>query len=956
LNIDDCWWTARSAAGLVLLLCGQAAPIAAQTTGSILGQVVEQGTDRPLADVRITVAGTTLGASSGADGRFVIAAVPPGERAVRAELIGYRPVVVENLIVRSTVRTELRLELQAAPVQLEGLRIEAERIRLIEPEVSTTHEVIRARELAALPIDDVAEAVELTPGVSEGHFRGGRIGQEVYLIDGFETKNQFEASSQGAALELPPSALEEVEVITGGFGAQYGSALSGVVSYTTRRGSTEQWDARASAQTDEWAPDALWRGFTGLSLSAGGPLHFLGAGTTLYADVLAQARADADPRARGLACLAADEADEAVAALIREVQAQAPALYCPAQGDHLPHQRGDRLIGFARIDRPLSDNLALVVTLLHNRDQRELYTPEHRYNPQYQLGQRTGGSLASALLDWTRNEGGHAWHLSLRSSFTHLDRYLGVVDPWTFDGRARLGALGFGGFRFVGEDFVRSPIEAQLASASAVPGYVAPGSALGTPFGVAGNGIFFTEGTPDIANYARSNVFSAELAGEHLRTNGMILRGGGSAKLYRVESYERTLAHLSGSTPSYARFFPAVVSGFSEARFGALDDMTISLGLRVDAFRSGVSFRADRGDFLSPVIDPSWQVSLMPRVGLAMPIPGTGERSAVRFNFNYVSQPPDFRYFLDTAIGDSLRTDIRRQGNPQLSFERGVTYEASFSHVLRDDLGAGLTYFRKELRNLVTGSLRVGETGNPQYTTGDFGTVQGVELSLRAQLPWARVRAGYALSRAMGVASGAQNDSTADPGRAATEYPLAFDRRHSADVTLYLWQAAGNADAPWSLTIASSLQSGYPISRRAAAGVDGDGLETARLPWTSTVDARLARDFGAVPGCNGCAWRIVADGRNLLGRANIVALRRDTGGLGPTIAAVNAVRDDVPPPDAPIPAESPGYSALADLNGNGYIDAGEFRLARTAAALDRFDPSLFYGEARQVRLGVEVTF
>lgn len=941
---------------LPLLLTGLAMPGAAQTTGSILGQVVEQGTDRPLAGVSVTVVGTTLGTTTGEDGRFVIAAVPPGERAVRAELIGYRPVVVENLVVRSTVRTELRLELQTAPVELEGVRVQAERIRLIEPEISTTHEVIRARELIALPIDEIAEAVELTPGVSEGHFRGGRIGQEIYLIDGFETKNQFEASSQGAALELPPGALEEVEVITGGFGAQYGSALSGVVSYTTRRGSTDQWEGRAAAHTDEWAPGSLWRGFTGLSLSAGGPLAFLGAGTTLYADVLAQARAEADPRARGLACLEAGDVDESVATLIRQVESRAPGLHCPAASDHLPHQRGDKLIGFARLDRPLTSNLSLVVTLLHNRDQHELYTPEHRYNSTYQLGQRTRGSLATALLDWTRNVEGHAWHVSLRSSYTHIDRYLGVVDPWTFDGRARLGALGFGGFRFLGEDFVRSPIEAQLESAGSVPGYIAPGSAIGSPFGIAANGIFFTSGTPDIANYARSGVFSADLTGEHLRANGMILRSGASAKLYRVESYERTLAHLSGSTPNYARFFPAVVSGFSEARFGALDDMTISMGLRVDAFRSGVSFRADRGDFLSPVIDPSWEVSLMPRVGLSMPIPGTEGRSAVRFNFNYVSQPPDFRYFLDTAIGDSLRTDIRRQGNPQLSFERGVTYEAAASHMLSEDVGAGLTYFRKELRNLVTGSLRIGETGNPQYTTGDFGTVQGVELSLRAQLPWATVRGGYALSRAMGVTSGAQNDSTADPDRAAIEYPLAFDRRHSADVAFYLWQAAGMTDSPWSLTLVGSAQSGYPISRLAAGGVGADDLETARLPWSIVLDARLARDFGSLPGCGGCTWRIVADGRNLLGRANIVALRRDTGGLGPAIGAVNALLDDVAPPSMPIPAEAPGYSAAADLNDNGYIEADEFRFARTAAVLDRFDPSLFYGEARQLRLGVEVTF
>ena len=926
----------------------------AQTTGSILGRVVEAGTGRELAGVDVTVPGTTLGTTTGADGRFVIAAVPPGERTVRVERIGYRSVVVENVQVRSTARTEVVVEMQPAPVALEGVRAEAERVRLIEPDVSTTHEVIRGRELRALPIDEVAEAIELTPGVSEGHFRGGRVGQEVYLIDGFEAKNQFEASAQGAALELPPSALEEIEVITGGFGAQYGSALSGVVSYTTRRGSREAWDARAGVQSDAWAPDAMHYGFTGVSLSAGGPLSFLGAGTTLYVDALAQARGDADPRARGVTCLEAGSVDAPVAALIEEVQSVAPALYCPARSDQFPHQRGDKLIGFARLDRPLSPTTTLVLTFLHNRDQRELYAPEYRYNV-HQLGQRGRGSLATALLDWTRNVQGRAWHVSLRGSWSRIDRYLGVVDPWTFDDRARIGSFGLADFRFLGEAFARSPIEEQLASASPVPGYVRPGAATGTPFGVAANGIFFSGGTPDIASWARSDVVSADLTAEYLRSNGLVLRAGSSAKLYRVESYERTLAWLAGSTPGYARFFPRILSGFTEARIGALDDMTINLGVRVDAFRSDVAFREDRGDFLAPVIEPAWNVSFMPRVGLAMPVPGTDQRTAVRFNFNYVSQPPDFRYFLDTAIGDSLRTDIRRQGNPQLSFERGVTYEASVSHMLRSDVGAGLTYFRKELRNLVTGSLRIGETGNPQYSTGDFGSVHGVELSVRASLPWAMVRGGYALSRAMGVSSGAQNDSIATPGAARTEYPLAFDRRHSADLAIYLGRAAGHEVSAWSLTAVGSLQSGYPIDRYQAAGAGGE-LVDSRLPWTALLDARVARDFGGLPGCDGCAWRIVAAGRNLLGRANIIALRRDTGGLGPAVGAVTGVIDALATPDIPIPAESPGYARLADLDGNGFIDATEFRTARTAAALDRFDPSLYYGEARQLRLGVEVSF
>jgi hypothetical protein len=57
-----------------------------------------------------------------------------------------------------------------------------------------------------------------------------------------------------------------------------------------------------------------------------------------------------------------------------------------------------------------------------------------------------------------------------------------------------------------------------------------------------------------------------------------------------------------------------------------------------------------------------------------------------------------------------------------------------------------------------------------------------------------------------------------------------------------------------------------------------------------------------------------------------------------------------------IPLESPDYSTLADLNGDGLITAGEARTVRLAAAIDRYDPSLYFGEARQLRLGLEIAF
>jgi hypothetical protein len=128
------------------------------------------------------------------------------------------------------------------------------------------------------------------------------------------------------------------------------------------------------------------------------------------------------------------------------------------------------------------------------------------------------------------------------------------------------------------------------------------------------------------------------------------------------------------------------------------------------------------------------------------------------------------------------------------------------------------------------------------------------------------------------------------------------------------------------------------------------------LPWTWTADLRASWDFGVPRVCARCRWRAVADGRNIFNRKNVIALRRENGSLAPTFSQVQGLVSAAGDLLEPIPRESPAYSSRIDLDRDGRITNTEFRTARLAAAVDRFDPSLYYGEARQMRLGIEVVF
>lgn len=943
---------------VLVLVIASPTPIWAQSTGQIIGRVVDSETREPIAAAEVGLAGAEARTLTSERGDFALTALPTGEVTLQVQRLGYRTATL-TVLVRAGRTNQVTVRLTPTPLEVAGVAAEVERVRLIEPEVTVSHTVTLGRDVKELPVDVVEEVVELTTGVSDGHFRGGRIGQETYLIDGLEVKNQFGGSTNGQALEVSPYALEEIEVVTGGTRPAYGSALSGSVSYVTRRGNPDRWEGRAAVSSDSWLPDDVYRGFSSLGLTVDGPLAFLGS-STLFADILAQGMIDADPRARGLTCLEPEDSDAELADAISSL-ASDPAtrhLYCPYSAARLPYQRGDRLIGFLRFDQPLSTSANLTLSFLYNRRQAELFTPTFKYNPDFQQGQRTKGYLTTLTLDWARNEIGRSYRVTARAAGLRLDRHLGALDPWTFDGRARVAGFGLQDFRFLGEEFIRQPIERQLESGAAVPGYLQPRGTIGSPFGPAAEGIFFTEGTPDLAAWNRTDFIGGDLQGSVLTTRGDALRAGGSLRFYRVENYERVLAYLPGSSPSYARFYPTTANGWLELSLLAADNITAQLGLRYEGFKSGLVFQQDRADVLSPVIDTRWRSLLMPRLGVAIPVPKTNDRTMFWFNYGKIAQPPDFRFFLDSTIGDSLRADIRRQGNPSLAFEEGSAYELGLRHLLTDELAITFVAFTKELTSLVTSSLSFANTAANQFTTGDFGSVRGLELTLRGRWPAVRARAGYALLEARGVTSSPFEQLDPELADQRLEFPLAFDRRHTIDLALLAGQAAGATNWRLGMALTGAIRSGYPLDRRLTVEtLPGDPvIGSQRLPWTGFADLRLSYELGSLGLCDHCGWRVLLDIRNVTNRDNVVALRRDTGSLAPRLGDLESVAVERSSGFEPIPLESPRYSELTDLDRNGVITLSEFERTRFAAALDASDPSLYFGESLQVRFGMEFAF
>lgn len=961
---------------IIILQFAFLAELHGQAPGRLVGRVLDAADNSPVVGATVSVEDERMLNFTNEDGRFVLLGIPVGLHTIRVERIGYQTHRLEGVFVATGQGPELQILLQPTALPVAGVIVEAARRRLIETEVVGTRETVLGTELRMLPIDGIDHALQSMVGVTEGgHFRGGRPGQEIQVVDGLEMKNPLEASTQGSFMEFSPTSIEALEVTTGGFGAEYGSALSGVVSYATRRGTRDSWFREVLFRTDQLSPSPLSAGHTQLNLSAGGPVGFLGEGATLFADMMAKGMIDSDPRARGLTCLYPDDAELDNAMLLAEVHKEPglQRLLCPMETPRIPHQRGDKFIGFARFDRPLAGG-DLHVKALRSRNQSELYTTPFRYNSRHQLGARNIGHLFVLGFERLNHLEDRARRTVVRAAYTGSDRHLGAIDPWTFEDRTRILGFGARSFRFLGEDHLRSNVDEQLASGKAVPGYERPGGTAGSPYSTAGYDLFYTEGTPEIANWTRTHGGLLDLLFEASTPDGHLFRLGGSARRYQIESYERIAAYAPGSAINYARFYPTTGSLFSELRLITDHVLTIDLGMRVEGFDAGLPYLEDRTDFLGQREWSERQISVMPRAGVAATWPGAEDRTVFRFNYSRVSQPPDFRFFLDTTMGDSLRVDIHRQGDPNLGFETGTTFEMSATQLIRPGMAASLTVFHKDLRQLVSGNLQFPGHPEGRFTTGDRGKVNGLELRLRGGWDLLQLRGGYALQKATGLGSTALDTGEVDI-REAREYPLAFDRRHVIDI-IALGGAAAGAQRPWSVAATGTIQSGLPLDRLLASGdfreihdsIAGNSGGTASiidiherrlppyLPWNAIFNLRASYELPWELGNPHRRSRLVLDARNLLGLENVRALRPENAQLSPDIEELKkraAAEADALPA---VSRESPGYSRIADLNGDGIIDRDEMATARLAALISAHDPTLFFGARRVIQMGIEVRF
>ncbi len=238
------------------------------TVGTLSGIVIEKGNRRPLSGANIILEGTQMGAAADLEGKFVIYNVPGGLYNVKVTMIGYQTQIIKNVRVIRDHKTKLEIELQQEAIIGEEVVITASR-PLIQPDLTSSIHIISKKEIDHLPITSFEEIMELQPGVVQGgHIRGGRATEVLYLIDGIPIRQSIEG---GLGADLPKGALEEITLQTGGFNAEYGNAMSGILNIATPTGSEQHriW-ARAIDDRLGWKESNKFRQY---EIFGSGPIY-----------------------------------------------------------------------------------------------------------------------------------------------------------------------------------------------------------------------------------------------------------------------------------------------------------------------------------------------------------------------------------------------------------------------------------------------------------------------------------------------------------------------------------------------------------------------------------------------------------------------------------------------------------------------------------------------------------
>jgi hypothetical protein len=224
------------------------------TDGEIRGFVYDKKTGEPIIFTNVFIEGTTLGVSTDINGFYALTKLKAGNYTVISTGIGYDTVKVKIKIVAGQ-RFLQNLYLNQKSVNIKDVEITADKTEA-KTETKVSAVKVTPKQITQIPSvggePDLAQYLQVLPGVvftgdqgGQLYIRGGAPIQNKVLLDGMVIYNPFHSIGLYSVFET--DIIRNVEVYTGGFGAEYGGRISAIMDVTTKDGNKKRLAGKVSS-------------------------------------------------------------------------------------------------------------------------------------------------------------------------------------------------------------------------------------------------------------------------------------------------------------------------------------------------------------------------------------------------------------------------------------------------------------------------------------------------------------------------------------------------------------------------------------------------------------------------------------------------------------------------------------------------------------------------------------
>jgi len=833
----------------VFLLFFLSSNVIAGISGKISGEVYDAGTGKPLVGASIMVLGTNIGTRTDDDGEYFIINLPVGKYDVSVSSVGYELIIKKDVRVLVDLTTPVDFEVDQQTIELGQEVIVYAEDQVIQRDLTASKVIFTSDRLKTLPnITSVQTVLTNYPGVvvdnnSNIHVRGGRTGEVTYYYDGYAVNDPFFSS---AGIRIMPSTLEELSLTSGGYTAEYGEALSGVISAVTQEGGSEYHGNFKTYESATHAYDVNAGDWGNLSLSDSRSAMFNISGPIPGCNPKAYTFFAAGEYLKNQNSLPHNGAKSYTGSAkltmqpTQQVKIKANATVYDVSGDTYNHRDGNGISYDMNLDGlPVFERKALLVGLSGHYSVNSNMILSANFSRF-----RTNTKVAPEhLMDvyWDQWPGYSVDSTGVYNGTIHRDNYLGGD---VYDATNALHMTGF----TTGDDFD--------------PSY----------------------------NWRESkyNAFNMNLLAQLNKIHE--LKTGFDIRNTNVEWDFKQFYNTQPYGEKY-NSSPLIASAYLQDKM-EYQDFVVNIGLRMDYRDADIAYNITPDESIATYkqADATWRLS--PRLGVSFPV---SDLSVMHFNYGLYYQVPQYAYMYTNLQGD-IATGRPILGNPDLEPEQVISYELGLDHLIGDNLRVDVTAYFKDMRDLVTtrGWRIVSDEGTVEaayYDNGDYGTVKGIDIALE-KLPMGGYLSGsisYGYMIATGNGSYADEPyytylgSTVDSLAPLGEYPLNFDQRHTLTTVLDYrvprnWRGnlfGMSIPGSWGVSMVGHYGSGLPYSPTNVMGSRLGERNEGRLPAYYTIDTRFSKGF--YMGGNDNLVTAFVEVDNLFNRRNVLNVYSRTG-------------------------------------------------------------------------------